>query len=186
MEKKELQVIALSSSESSQGNFVLVLEETESKKRLPIIIGIAEAQSIAVFSEHMLLPRPLTHDLFKTTLEALKVMVQEIIIYELLDTVFYTYILLRDAYGTITKVDARASDAIAIALRVECPIYIYDFVLEKASVAEAEEQLHLLRGSLAAYSIDELEALLKNVLAKEDYESAARLRDFIERRKKSL
>jgi uncharacterized protein len=184
MMKKEIQIIALSTSESSPGNFVLVMEEIASKLRLPIIIGTLESQAIAVYLERMSLPRPMTHDLFNYTLAALKAEIVEVLIHDIVDGVFHAWMILKDNVGNELKIDARPSDAIAMAIRNDCPIYVYDFVLDEAGIAESERKLNLIKGSLAAYSITELEELLVDILAKEDYESAARIRDMIERRRK--
>jgi uncharacterized protein len=184
MMKKEIQIIALSTSESSPGNFVLVMEEIASKLRLPIIIGTLESQAIAVYLERMSLPRPMTHDLFNNTLAALKVEMVEVLIHDIVDGLFLAWMILKDSVGNELKIDARPSDAIAMAIRNDCPIYVYDFVLDEAGIAESERKLNLIKGSLAAYSITELEELLVDILAKEDYESAARIRDMIERRQK--
>lgn len=183
MQKKGLHIIALSTSESSPGNYVLVMEEPESKLRLPVIIGAFEAQAIAVYVERMNLPRPLTHDLFKNTVQALEATVTEVLIHSLTDGVFHAWMMLKTKDGAELKIDARPSDAIALGIRYDCPIYVYDFVLDEAGIAESEKKLNLLKGSLAAYSLQELEDLLNDILAKEDYESAAKIRDLIERRK---
>ncbi len=182
MEKKELQIIALSTSESSPGNFVLVLEEITSKLRLPITIGAFESQAIAVYFERMELPRPLTYNLFKDTLDALGATVTEVLIYQIVESVFYAWLILKTKNGDEIKMDARPSDAIALGIRYDCPLYVYDFVLEEVGIAESEKKLNLIKGSLASYTIGELEDLLSDILAKEDYESASRIRDIIERR----
>jgi len=184
MEKKELQIIALSTSESSPGNFVLVMEELISKLRLPIIIGAFESQAIAIYLERMNLPRPLTHDLFKNTLTALEATVSEVLIHNIIDGVFHAWMIVKNKEGNEIKIDARPSDAIALGVRYDCPIYVFDFVLTEAGITESEKKLNLLKGSLASYSLAELEELLQDILIKEDYESAARIRDMIERRKK--
>lgn len=186
MEKREVQVVALSSSESSPGNFVLVLEVLETKKRLAIIIGAFEAQAIAIHMERMQLPRPLTHDIFRTTITELGATLQEVIIHNIIDSMFHAWMILETKDKEIKKVDARASDAIALAIRFDCPVYVYDFVLEDAVINDTEYKKSLLKGSLAEYSLEELEILLENVLAKEDYESASRIRDMIDRRRSQL
>lgn len=183
MEKKELQVIALSNSESSPGNFVLVMEELITKLRLPIIIGGFEAQAIAVHLEGMNLPRPLTHDLFKNSLQALGASLTEVLIHNIIDGIFYACIIIQTEHKVEIKIDARPSDAIALAVRYNCPVYVYDFILKEAGIAESEKKLNLIKGTLEAYSIAELEKLLTAALAKEDYESAAHIRDIIDRRK---
>ena len=160
------------------------MEEITSKLRLPIIIGAFESQAIAVYLERMHLPRPITHDLFKNTLTALDAVVVEVLIHNIIEGVFHAWMTLKDRDGREVKIDARPSDAIALAIRYDCPIYVYDFVLEEAGIAESERKLNLIKGSLVSYTLVELEELLVDILAKEDYESAARIRDLIERRKK--
>jgi hypothetical protein len=160
------------------------MEEVVSKLRLPIIIGAFESQAIAVHLERMNLPRPLTHDLFKNALLALDASVSEVIIHNIIEGIFHAWMVIKNKEGNEIKIDARPSDAIALGIRYDCPIYVYDFVLDEAGIAESEKKLNLIKGSLAEYSLPELEELLKDILAKEDYESAARIRDLIERRKK--
>ncbi|ANI88214.1 hypothetical protein A9P82_02145 [Arachidicoccus ginsenosidimutans] len=183
MTKKELHIIALSASESSPENYALILEEPQSKVRVPIIIGAFEAQSIAVYFERMKIARPLTYDLFKNTIESLNATVKEVVIHNLIDNVFHAWLIIENNNKEAIKIDARASDAIAIGIRFDAPVFIYDFVLDEASVAESEKRLSLLRGSLAHYSDEALEDLLEDLLRKEDYESAARIRDMIEKRR---
>ena len=123
MKKLELNIIALANSESSKGNYSLILEESKGFRRLPIVIGAFEAQAIAISLERMQPNRPLTHDLFKNTLELSGVVLTEIIISELKGGVFYAKLMGKKADGTPLEVDARSSDAIAMAVRFGCPIY---------------------------------------------------------------
>lgn len=183
MEKREVQVVALSGSETSPGNFALVLEEQVSKRRMVIIIGAVEAQSIAIHLERMQLPRPLTHDIFKTSITELGATVKEVIIHNIIDSMFYAWMVLATKEKEEKKIDARASDALAMAIRFDCPVYVYDFVLTEAALQETIKKAGLLKGSLAEYSLEELESLLNDLLAKEDYESASRIRDMVSRRK---
>lgn len=184
MEKIEVQVVALSTSESSPGNFSLVLEDVKQKKRMVIVIGAFEAQAIAIHMERMHLPRPLTHDIFKNTVIELGAVLKEVIIHNIIDNMFCAWLV----WSTIDKqekqVDCRASDAIAMAIRFDCPVYVYDFVLDKTGLQPTSEKPSLIKGSLAEYSIEQLQSLLADVLAKEDYESATRIRDIIEKRGK--
>jgi bifunctional DNase/RNase len=182
MEKKEIQIVALNTSETSPGNFALILEELVSKKKIAIIIGAFEAQAIAIHMERMQLPRPLTHDVFKTTILELEGTLKEIIIHNIIDNIFYAWIVLSTKDKEEKKIDVRASDALALAIRFDCPIHIYDFVFDDAVLQDAPKNFSILKGSLADYSIEELEDLLKNVLAKEDYKSASRIKDMIEKR----
>lgn len=183
MEKREIQIVALSTSESSPGNFSLVLEDLVDKKKFVIIIGAFEAQAIAIYLERMQLPRPLTHDLFKTTITELGATLREVIIHNMVDGIFQAWLVLSDYENQEKKVDARASDALALAVRFDCPVFICETLLEQTAIIEASEKSSFLRGSLSEYSLEELQSLLNDLLAKEDYESATKIRDLIQRRK---
>ena len=185
MKKIELNIIALANSESSEGNFALILEEQKGFRRLPIIIGAFEAQAIAVSLEKMQPNRPLTHDLFKTTLELSGIVITEVIIAELNGSVFHATLIGKKADGTPLEVDARSSDAIAIAVRFGCPIFTTEAIMDKAGVVleSPSKSFTNKRGSLVEYSLEELEQLLKQVLEKEDYESASKIRDAIKNKK---
>jgi hypothetical protein len=182
--KLELSVVALSASESSPGNYALVLEETQSRRRIPMIIGAFEAQSVAVYMEQMRPARPLSHDVYKQTLDQLGVNVVEALIYQLDEGIFYTRLLLRQGAKEFL-VEARASDAIAIALRAGAPVYAYAHVVELAGFLS---EVFLVGGkhrSISRYSVEDLEELLARLLEKEDYESAERIRQMIHRRQVS-
>lgn len=181
--KKEIAVVALSDSESSPGNYALILEDTESRKRMPIIIGGAEAQAIAVTMERMMPVRPLTHDLMKNTLIALGAKIKEVLIHSLVEGVFHATLLVIKADGTSIEIDARTSDAIALAVRFEVPIFTYQHIIDEAGILADSLLVPYKKGSLAEYSIAELQELLEKIIAKEDYQSAARVRDLIEKRK---
>lgn len=185
MQKIEMQVSALSSSETSPGNFVIVLEEVAGKRRLAIIIGAFEAQAIAIHMERMQLPRPLTHDILKMVIQGLEATLQEIIIHHIVDGMFHAWLVLQNKEKKEVKIDVRTSDALALAVRFDCPVYTYDYILDEAAVQEEGERKSLIKGSLAEYSLEELYALLEDVLAKEDYESAGRIRDMIRRRQEN-
>ena len=131
-EKRELGVAALSTSESHPGNFALILEDLETRRRIPIIIGSSEAQSIAIVMEQMQPARPLTHDLFVSMLTALGATVQEVLIHSLVDGIFHAQIVLKSVSGELLNLDARSSDAIAIALRCNVSIYTYESVVDEA------------------------------------------------------
>lgn len=185
MKKIELNIIALANSESSKGNFALILEEQKGFRRLPIIIGAFEAQAIAVFLEKMQPTRPLTHDLFKSTLDLSGITITEVIISELNGSVFHATLIGKKADGTPLKVDARSSDAIAIAVRFGCPIFTTEVIMDEAGVIldSPSKSFTNKRGSLVEYSMEELTQLLKQVLAKEDYESASKIRDAMDKKK---
>lgn len=182
MQKQELKVIAFASSESSPGNFILVLESVETKVRLPIIIGAFEAQAIAVYLEKMKMPRPLTHELFKNTLLALDVEVSEVIIHDLVDGVYISWLILKTGTGEEIRIDARTSDAIAMAVRFDSPIITYDVVIKKAGINTTYLKEE---GSMEAwenYSVEKLEGILMEMTEKEDYEAAAMIRDLINKK----
>ena len=174
MKKVELNIIALANSESSKGNFSLILEEQKGFRRLPITIGPFEAQAIAIYLEKMQPNRPLTHDLFKSTLEASEVE----------DGIFHAKLIGKKQDGSPIEVDARSSDAIAMAVRFSCPIFTTEDIMQSAGVVleSPSKAFTNKRGSLSDYSMEELEQLLKQVLAKEDYESATKIRDAIDKK----
>lgn len=182
-EKKELAIVALSSSASQPNNYVLILEDLEQQRRIPIIIGMPEAQSIAIAMEQMQPARPLTHDLLKNTIDALGGILKEVVIHELLDEVFYAHLVIQKYDGTIVELDARSSDAIALAVRCGVPVFSFETVIAAAGILANSIAGRQIGGSLAQYSLAELEDLLEKVITKEDYESASRIRDYIERRK---
>ena len=175
MKKIELDIVALSHSVTQSHNYAVVLGEQSGSRRLPIVIGGFEAQAIAVAMERMTPNRPLTHDLFKNTLETFNVDLKEVIINNLLDGIFYARLIcLRD--GETIEIDSRTSDALAMAVRFQCPIYTYDFILDAAGVvledpdgdsAEPEEEISRPSGgALSSYSVDDLSSMLEEVLDK--------------------
>lgn len=198
MKKIELDIVALSHSVTHSHNYAVVLGEQGGVRRLPIVIGGFEAQAIAVAMEHMTPSRPLTHDLFKNTLDTLDVELKEVVINNLLDGIFYARLVCLKN-GELIEVDSRTSDALAMAVRFECPIYTYEFILDAAGViledteeaeAEAEpatEKRKKRRSkkkpvALSQYPVEDLEKMLGEVLDKEDYLKAAEIRDEIKRR----
>ena len=191
MKKIELDIVALSHSVTQTHNYAVVLGEILGSRRLPIVIGGFEAQAIAVAMEKMSPNRPLTHDLFKNTLETFDIELKEVLISNLLDGIFYAKLVCIRA-GEVFEIDSRTSDAIAMAVRFDCPIFTYEFIMEQAGVVldEADEEAKPKRkpkvpvgsASLETYSIDALKNLLEEVLKKEDYEKAAEIRDEIKRR----
>lgn len=203
MKKIELDIVALSHSVTQSHNYAVVLGEQDGSRRLPIVIGGFEAQAIAVAMERMTPNRPLTHDLFKNALETFEVELKEIVINNLLDGIFYAR-LVCEINGKTVEIDSRTSDALAMAVRFECPIYTYEFILDAAGVIleenEENESTEALaasspsqpkskkkkkakkEGTLSQYSDDDLNQMLDDVLADEDYERAAEIRDEIKRR----
>lgn len=198
MEKIKLEIVGLSYSQTQSGAYALVLGESGGKRRLPIIIGGFEAQAIAIELEKMTPSRPLTHDLFKSFCQRFNVEIKEVLIYNLVEGIFYAKIICAGDDKS-AEIDARTSDAIALAVRFNCPIYSYEFIMssagiilddenEKSSPAEEsgeEVSIDDLTAPVdyAKYSIGELEKQLNEALAKEDYELASRLRDELQQRK---
>lgn len=202
MKKLKLDIVGLSYSQTQSGAYALVLGEVGGRRRLPIIIGSFEAQAIAIEIEKMTPSRPLTHDLFKSFAEAYNIMVQEVIIYNLVDGIFYSKLICSDG-KKVMEIDARTSDAIAVAVRFECPIYTYEFILSSAgiviegndfvyleNIAETPEEMPSVSSTAGSsnfgtLSVDELKAKLQEALADESYEKAAKIRDELNRRKSS-
>jgi bifunctional DNase/RNase len=203
MKKIELEIVALSHSITQTHSYAVVLGEMNGLRRLPIIIGAFEAQSIAVALENMHPTRPLTHDLMKNFMNAFEIDLQEIIICNLQEGVFYSKLVCSNDRDTV-DIDSRTSDAIALAVRFGCPIYTYENILENAGImmedtnskkkkktteefpslpAEATSGKAASEG-LHSYSLDELKNLLNEVLEKEDYLQAIAIRDEINNRKK--
>lgn len=179
-----MNIIALASSESHPGNFALILEEQVGFRRLPIVIGPFEAQAIAVSLEKMQPSRPLTHDLFKNTLDQAGIILTEVVISDLVEGAFHATLVGKKANGDPLEIDARSSDAVAMAVRFGCPIYTTESILQSAGIVldSPSKAFTNKRGKLADYSLEELERLLEQVLAKEDYESASRIRDAISKK----
>ena len=192
MKKVRLDIMALSHSVTQSHNYAVVLGEENGNRRLPIVIGGFEAQAIAVALENMTPNRPLTHDLFKNTLDAFDINLKEVVINNLLDGIFYAQ-LICEMDGNVMQIDARTSDAISMAVRYGCPIYTFDFIMESAGgiLDDEEQQKEKKKASKpAAASIEEmsianLEKLLDEALHKEEYEKAAQIRDIINSKKNS-
>ncbi|HHZ64098.1 MAG TPA: bifunctional nuclease family protein, partial [Flavobacteriales bacterium] len=139
MKKHKLDIIGLSYSQTQSGAYALVLGEKDGKRRLPIIIGSFEAQAIAIVLEKMKPSRPLTHDLFKTFADSFSITVKEVIIYNLVEGIFFAK-LICDNEGKEVEIDARTSDSIALAIRFSCPIYTYEFILSAAGIILEESE----------------------------------------------
>lgn len=199
MKKIKLEILGLSSSQSQTGSFALVLGETDGNRRLPIIIGMFEAQAIAIEIEKIVPNRPMTHDLFKSFANNFHFTVEEIIISDLKEGVFFGKIVCSDGLKK-TEIDARPSDAIAIGLRFDSPIYTYENILAEAGIVltdESEEEKPEPKVEKAKvkketstgrkddfknYSVDRLHEMLKDAIDKEDYERAAKIRDELSKR----
>ena len=195
MKKIELDIVALSHSVTHSHNYAVVLGEQDGVRRLPIVIGGFEAQAIAVAMERMTPSRPLTHDLFKNSMDTFNITLKEIVINNLLDGIFYAR-LVCEKDGDVLEIDSRTSDALAMAVRFNCPIYTYEFILDAAGVIleDADEQegapaptkrkrkRNQKPQELTERSTEDLQKLLEDVLDKEDYREAAKIRDEIQRR----
>ena len=197
MLKVKLNILGLSVSQSQSGAYALVLAEEVGDRRIPIIIGPIEAQSIAIQLEGLKPPRPLTHDLFKNMASAFDIYISEIIIYKLEEGIFYSELVcMKDGKQII--IDSRTSDAVALALRFSCPIYTTEDILERAGIVIEFENEHNQedwqqpvneesnRGKYeyGKYTAAELSELLTNAVKDEDYEKASAIRDEINRRRK--
>ncbi len=201
-----LNIKGISYSQTQSGAYALILSEVDGQRKLPIVIGAFEAQSIAIALEKDIQPpRPLTHDLFKNFSDRFDIVVKQVIIHKLVDGVFYASLICeRDKIEEI--IDARTSDAIALALRFSAPIFTYKNILEKAGIIlktdskkedeenqpeevllfddlELEtEEIEVSDDGYTSKSIKKLQELLTKAVADEDYETAAKLRDEISKR----
>ncbi|WP_423149534.1 bifunctional nuclease domain-containing protein [Rubrolithibacter danxiaensis] len=198
MKKIKLDIVGLSYSQTQSGAYALVLGEVSGRRRLPIIIGGFEAQAIAIEIEKMTPSRPLTHDLFKSFAQVYSISVQEVIIYNLVDGIFYAKLICSDGKKT-TEIDARTSDAIALAVRFECPIYTYEFILATAGIViegndfvflenidtPTEEKIATSPANYSSLTDEELKEKLQQALTEEAYEKAAKIRDELSKRRSS-
>ncbi|MFL9482708.1 bifunctional nuclease family protein [Chitinophagaceae bacterium LWZ2-11] len=198
MKKIELEIVALSHSITQTHSYAVVLGEVNGLRRLPIVIGGFEAQAIAVALERMQPSRPLTHDLMKNFMNAFNVELQEIIINDLQEGIFYSQLVCFTENDTV-EIDSRTSDALALAVRFGCPIYTFEHIIENAGIlmedtdskkkkTEAvgvgvEEIGGGERENLSKMSLEELNTLLNEVLEQEDYIRAIAIRDEINKRK---
>ena len=203
MKTVRLNIIGLTYSQSQSNAYALLLAEEDGPRRLPIVIGAFEAQSIAIALEKELTPpRPLTHDLFTSMALSFNIYLKEIMIHKLKEGIFYSY-LVCEQDGDIKQIDSRTSDAVALALRFNCPIYTYESILDQAGIILEDEQASLIQPDLSLEKISKTKApnpkekkdsslsrlsekalnkRLDQALQKEDYESAALIRDELNRR----
>jgi hypothetical protein len=193
MKKIELEIVALSHSITQTHSYAVVLGEVNGLRRLPIVIGGFEAQAIAVALERMSPSRPLTHDLMKNFMMAFNVELHEIVINDLQEGIFYSKLVCSSANDTV-EIDSRTSDALALAVRFGCPVYTYDTILEQAGILMEDDgkkkkvqQVSSNEPSggddLKNMTLEELNALLAEVLDHEDYIRAIAIRDEIKTRK---
>jgi bifunctional DNase/RNase len=196
MKKIQLEIVGLSFSQTQTGAYALVLGEMNGKRRLPIIIGGFEAQAIAIEIEKIIPSRPLTHDLFKSLAQGFNIDFKEVLIYNLVEGVFYARIICSNGETEI-EIDARTSDAIALAVRFNCPVYTFEsilsqagVILEEGSVSKESEEFDLeeelvasqAEGDLSTKSDKELNKMLQEALDEEDYEKASKIRDELNKR----
>ena len=195
MKRVKLKVIGISYSQTQSGAYALILAEENGNRRIPIIIGGFEAQAIVVKLENITPPRPLTHDLVLLFAREFGISVFEVLIYKLEEGVFFSRLLCNNGEKEIL-IDSRTSDAIALALRFGCPIYITEDILEKAGItinlSNIDEDTDSVVDNILepekirydGYSSDELFKMIDEAVKTEDYEKAASIRDELERRKK--
>jgi uncharacterized protein len=193
MKKIKLDIVGLSYSQTQSGAYALVLGEAKGKRRLPIIIGGFEAQAIAIELEKMTPSRPLTHDLFKNFAESFDIKIEEVIIYNLVEGIFYAK-LICNSNEKDAEIDTRTSDAIALAVRFNCPIYTYEFILSTAGIVLDEEgkgvEQEVLESEKSSSpedeykkkSLEELQDMLKTAIDDEQYEAASKIRDELNNR----
>ena len=191
MKKIELEIVALSHSITQTHSYAVVLGEVNGLRRLPIVIGGFEAQAIAVALERMSPSRPLTHDLMKNFMMAFNVELHEVVINDLQEGIFYSKLVCSSQNDTV-EIDSRTSDALALAVRFGCSIYTYDNILDNAGIlmdSDAKKSTAPVttetggQDELSKLSIEELHALLNEVLEQEDYIRAIAIRDEIKLRK---
>ena len=192
MQKIELEIVALSHSITQSNSYAVILGEVGGIRRLPIVIGGFEAQAIAVALENMHPSRPLTHDLMKNFMIAFDIQLQEVYINDLQEGIFYAKLVCFTANDTI-EIDSRTSDALALAVRFGCPIYVNANILDQAGIENeggekertniSSENIHpIATNDLSTLSLSELNTLLNEVLEQEDYMRAIDIRDEIAKR----
>lgn len=203
MQKILLEIKGLNFSNMQNGAYALILGEIEGNRRLPVIIGSFEAQAIAVELENMQPSRPLTHDLFRNFAIAFNIRIDEVVIYNLKEGIFFSKIICSSENGETREIDARTSDAIALAVRFNCPIYTFDFILSSAGMLldESENVEDIKKpkalplknqetrsgageSEFSSYSTEELKEILIKAIDDEAYETASRIRDELEKREK--
>lgn len=195
MEKVELEINGISYSYSQSGAYTLILAESGGRRKLPIIIGQFEAQSIAIEMEKMKPTRPLTHDLFKSFARTFNIKLNEVYIHRFEEGVFHS-MLVFEKDNQIHNLDSRTSDAVALAIRFNCPIYTSEDILNEVGVIFDEQEMEKEQGELpesdlesnehaglASLSLDDLNTMLDEAIENEDFEQASQIRDEINRRK---
>jgi bifunctional DNase/RNase len=189
MNKVFLNVLGISYSQTQSGAYALILGEEKGNRRIPIIIGGFEAQAIAIQLEGLKPPRPLTHDLFFTFATEYNIMVESVYIFRLEEGIFYSKLICNNGISQV-EMDARTSDAIALALRFQCPIYTTEEIISRAGIIFENDPKQNQRAKdtspkdLSSQPVSELENLLNEAVQNEDYERASKIRDEIKRKKK--
>ena len=195
MDKIRLEIIGMSYSQSQSGAYALILGEHGGARRLPIIIGGFEAQAIAVELEKMKPSRPLTHDLFKNFAEHYNIFIKEVLIDKFMEGVFFAKLICMQG-NDIAEIDARTSDAVALAIRFRCPIYTFESIMGDAGIVMDDKADELLdpdvenlveevgAGEYSTLDTEELNEMLKKAIENEDYEKASNIRDEINKREK--
>jgi bifunctional DNase/RNase len=195
MKRVKLKVMGISYSQTQSGAYALLLIEEDGERRIPIIIGGFEAQAIVIKLENLDPPRPLTHDLFKKFADEFNISIIEVMIYKLEEGVFFSKLICNNGEKEYS-IDSRTSDAVALALRFGCPIFITEEILEKAGITinpadsvistvnEVDNLFEPERAKYETYSDEELYKMIDDAVKTEDYERAAAIRDEIEKRKK--
>ncbi|MFZ2338494.1 MAG: bifunctional nuclease family protein [Bacteroidales bacterium] len=198
MKRVKLKVLGISYSQTQSGAYALILVEDKGERRVPIIIGGFEAQAIVIKLENLEPPRPLTHDLFKSFASEFNISIVEVMIYKLEEGVFYSRLLCNNGEKEIS-IDSRTSDAVALALRFGCPVYITEEILDKAGItitptesepsadtdSDSDSLFETRSSKYDTYSDEELYKMIDEAVSTEDYERAAAIRDEIEKRKKT-
>ena len=193
MDKTKLKILGITFNQVQAGAYALILAEEQGNRRIPIIIGTPEAQSIAIFLENLHPPRPLTHDLFVSVLKLLNITLKEINIYKYEEGIFHSELIFNDGMKDIF-LDSRTSDAIALALRVNAPIYMANNIMKEVSVELDEEEDEIDNNpeqttqkqavSLDNLSPEKLQKLLNEAVVTENYEKASYIRDLIKEKGK--
>ncbi len=197
MKHIELEISAIRQSDSQNNAYVLLLNEINGNRQLPIVIGWCEARAIAIgLEEKEKVARPLTHDLFKTFADKFKIQIKKVIIHTLIEGIFHASFHSENiSTGEKNKIDARTSDAIAIAIRYKCPIFTYEDILDRAGIIinagktqiinisiKKDKETNTKESSIKSLSVSKLKKLLEQAIEKEDYETASKLRDELNRR----
>ncbi len=197
MNKIKLNVLGLSYSQTQSSAYALVLAEENGDRRIPIIIGNNEAQAIAVQMENMTPSRPLTHDFIRLLTDSFQIEVLEVNIIKLREGIFFAEVLLQRE-NTRVRIDSRTSDAVALAMRCNCPIFTTEEIMEKAGIIikheeeeeksnreeKNKEETETSESVFSSYTLAQLEMMLSEAIQEENYERASVIRDELENRKK--